>query len=77
MSTATVSVPEGQLCVGQWYLLRSDQISNTPIRWIALTTPPGVASSDVMYLGEFSQSAYVQVPVEGTYAFAVECCEVI
>ena len=73
--SATVNLPDGTLCVGQFYALSSDYIGQGPVRWVSLTRPEGIQDSDITYLGGGRANALVSVPVEGTYSFALECCE--
>lgn len=75
--SSNVTLPEGPLCVGQFYEITSDFNGMGTVQWVATATPDGVDPSDVTFLGGQSTTALVSVPVEGNYAFAIECCEVV
>lgn len=47
------------------------------IQWVVTNTPPGVGANDVIITSPKNLSTNIIVPIEGEYAFSVECCEAI
>lgn len=75
---ASVIVPEGPLCAGQYYDLTVDDAAGIElIQWVVMPTglPPGITPADVIFTNPQGLSTKVVVPIAGTYTFAVKTCE--
>ena len=71
-----VIAPAGPLCAGQPQLYESEGAEDCIIvQWVCTLKPEAVSEDDIEYSAPNSESTLITVPIEGEYAFALECCE--
>jgi hypothetical protein len=74
MLTGTVIAPVGDLCAGLPHLFTSEGCEGADfVQWVSTTRPDGVSEADIIYSSPNALETYITLPIDGDYAFSIEC----